>query len=306
MDFCLSRGLLRDLYYYVTWKDLAYIRDVPETIWKREWDKFYNDDLFKRQANSYWGKNMNNIPYKVRFLIFIEFTVKYETLFPNILLKDKDFIYMLLKEHGYNGLTHAGWHFSIRKESELALAAMHKYPRFMRDQTLGSDRNFIMNALKINGAVIFYLDPILRYDPEFLRVASIFFGLGYDPNNIQMFKNILFHFIKNHGVSTLGLDFLNDPAMNNMVKEAQCNKSTDKYEDIYHADRNTSLQALKDGCSIYKMNPIFAKDNEFAWTSLELGRDEMYPFLKCEGPLKHNRDFILRTVTKFGKKPSPR
>lgn len=300
MEYLLPQALLNEIYPYLGWNYMAQMKNVSDNIWKNYCSYFSRDESFKEKFKRYWGSLLDshsNIPYRILFLNFINFMVKYGDPIkcPKILLNDRQFILESIRKnqkvnHGWS------WNYKVYRKQlpydrEVMLELLIRWPYELQfiDESLKSDKGFLLRLLKSNINIIFEITGQFKYDKELLFTAAhqLNIELLEDLKNLR--RVIMLTLIRNNKrlYPFLRGSYKNDPEFRPFFPLCETNV------DMPTADRETTLNAVRDGVPYYCIDRKFWLDEEIAIMALR-GDLSSIDFLNSK--LTRNRQFVYKAV----------
>lgn len=193
----LKDGTSLDVYSYMTWCELRYMDDVPNSVWTKICEYFYIDISFKKLFDEYCLLNNEHpVLHKDSFLNYVGHLLEINELMavdsiPRIMWSDRSFI--LLSKFKYKFI----W-CSIQLDKQFMMKCINRFPYSLvsvndiikRDEDIilaavkhnGSllafaapeckaNRNIVLEAINQNVEALEYADNVFRADPEIILTA---------------------------------------------------------------------------------------------------------------------------------------
>lgn len=315
MDYLLGSSVLGEIYSYIDWYDLRYLENVPDIVWRKLHDVYCEDIQFREKLTNYWGEQYKIpykiLPYKVIMLNYIDFSCKYLMIknVPKILSHNKEFTLERIIKYKITEVDN-----KFNDNHEVMLECIKTDPRklLQEAQHFRNDKNFMLDAVKLNGYSILCADYTLCYDPQLLYEAAKEIGI-LNPDHVKqesldakiVYQNIAIDAIKKYGAGMLY--YLNPSVITNaefpLITEHinTINKIRDDEFEMWrktcnNADRNTTLEAVKQGCPYRFVK--FQNDKEIAFESAKHKRNNAE--ILCMPSNRQDRKIVLEIVKNDG------
>lgn len=297
------------------WLDLQKYKNVPDRIWKANFDYFCANGEFENIAWDYWGDTIweyKILSYKRLMLGVVDYLLKYGSEgIPDILANNKDFIMEALLIGGDINL-----HSYFRDDDEITLAAITTEPGVLKymNGKFKENKNFMMYAVQRNGFALMYASNNLKCDKEVLCTASAQLGI-----QARDYRDIVFTALEQgiyvyHGdmdmiradVKLLSM-YQSNMAQSEILATTTAENTdiilqalkrgyfiwNDKIYDRMKIDRKFCLLCVSyDGYTLSEAGK-FRKDQEVVFAAV---RNDGNAMTYADRSLKKNRDFMLKIL----------
>lgn len=159
------------IYKYINWNLLRKYDGIPDSVWEKICEDFCQDIFFKEKYVTYWNCNGYEKIFtcKEKFLYFMNYLIAdrdNRSNIPSILLKDKQFVILILRRCDIFEYIHDG----LKDDPEVIL----EYTRWdyhmlcVIDKRFRADKSYLLRAVNMNFRALRYADNIITHDREIM------------------------------------------------------------------------------------------------------------------------------------------
>lgn len=296
MDQLLTFTILKEIYGYMDWSNLMHMGQVPEHAWQSQYRYLCQDRDFKNGIKDYWGEAEKLMSYKVRIMNYIGLMMMGWEYTPKIISKNRNFILDSIRI-GCKKKTYGLY----PNDKEVMLAEIKIEPWSLRhaSKELQDDREWILNAIRENGFVVFYVKPEWKSDMEILTTAANQLSIMPIEDPLELYRTIAWEAVR-----------LEPNMYIEDVKDVIPVEDDDGSRLIIYNNltKETAMEAVKNGCRMLDVPIELRNDKDFMLQALKLHpcyRLRKYkthalyydPCAIIGDSLKINKEFVLNIIT---------
>lgn len=176
MDQYFPSHILKQIYGYINWFNLRKMDDIPDIIWKHIINLYCKDIEFLSGFNAYLHKPTS----KDKFLSYINHQLNlvqkrpHSLNIPEILWEDIDFMLLVSRYAGrFTGNLLSYKPNNLKNNKRFLLQYLALYPGDLVDlsQTLRSDPDIVLAAVKSHGTSIFFAEKVCKSNRDIAFAA---------------------------------------------------------------------------------------------------------------------------------------
>lgn len=319
------------VYKYIGWDELRKYDNISDNIWKQICEDYCCDEDFKCKFKTYWIPECRiGATYQELFLCFISSQIKYlcnslimPATLPNILLKSRDFVVLASKR-----CSKILWYMDpwLRSDKEIVLNAVRQDISILEcasqelkrdkpfmllvernkshnsdvsvlnyvDDTLKSDKQWILKFLKFSGMDLNFVDGSLKSDPDVVLTAVLanFRAFQFAHDNLKSDRNFVLKLVSKSGRSLkYAVEFLKDDREIALAAVKESGYAIEHVSDRLKLDQELALIAIKQNSNALQYIDVTLKTNRsFMMTAMKYSKNMLV--FDSDPILRSNKEII--------------